>query len=237
MNIRTLIAVESCYNHTNRHDAIRETWFRDLATTEKKFFVGGFHTPEEMGQGMYKVASWLKEDEVRLPVHDAYTALSWKTQAICRWALDHGFDHVFKCDTDTVVNPWTLLMTGFQNLDYLGGNNADTNVPGFLPGTIDFCSGGAGYWLSRKALTIVANAASMTSPAEDVFVANALFGQSIFPVFHSGYRWRPGAQIDENVVTLHLSSALQKPYDPIQMFEAYQKIKDTLPPRFGPWLI
>lgn len=60
--------------------------------------------------------------------------------------------------------------------------------------------------------------------AEDVFVAHALKEAGIRPVFHQGYKWRPGADVDKDTVTLHLSSALQKKYVPEMMYEYYQKI-------------
>jgi hypothetical protein len=64
----------------------------------------------------------------------------------------------------------------------------------------------------------------MPTSAEDVFVAHALKEAGIRPVFHQGYKWRPGADVDKDTVTLHLSSALQKKYVPEMMYEYYQKI-------------
>lgn len=214
---KVLVAVESCVGDIHKHQAQRDTWGKDLAVSKKKFFLGN------AGAGPF-------EDEVFLgtDVDDSYEALSLKTQAICRWALEHDFDFMFKCDTDTVINPWQFSFSGFKNHDYFGGENADVNVPGFALGRIEFCSGGAGYWLSKKALTIVANADSIKTPAEDVFVSNALRKHGIKPTFHPGYRWRPGAVIDKDVITLHLSSALQKKYEPSQMYAAYKWIKETL---------
>ena len=63
---------------------------------------------------------------------------------------------------------------------------------------------------------------------EDVFVADALLKHGIKPTFHPGYRWRPGATIDKDMVTLHLSSALQKKYEVSQMYEAYHQMKEIL---------
>lgn len=212
-----LIAVESCFHDAPKHRAQRDTWMKDLSVAEKRFFMGS------AGAGPF-------EDEIflGLDIEDSYDALSLKTQAMCRWALDYNFDFMFKCDTDTIVNPRQFVFSGFEDYDYFGGENADVNVPGFPPGRIEFCSGGAGYWLSKKCLDIVANAPIIKTQAEDVFVADALRKHGIKPVFHPGYRWRPGAQIDKDVVSLHLSSALQKKYEPSQMYEAYRQIKETL---------
>lgn len=214
---RVLIAVESCFNDALKHQVIRDTWFKDICTTEKKFFMGG------AGMGPF-------EDEIFLGINvgDSYESLPLKTQAICRWALEYDFDFVFKVDTDTVVNPWTWFESNFWEHDYVGGENADVGVSGFPSGRIEFASGGAGYVLSRKALTAVANHETMSVQAEDVFVSHVLSKQGIKPTFHPGYRWCPGAVINKDVVTLHLSSALQRKYEPEQMYEAYRQIKETL---------
>ena len=85
-------------------------------------------------------------DEVILPVRDDYWALPQKVRAAFRWALDHGYDMVFKADRDTFIHADRLLASGREHFqqghDYVGlvGN----------PG--DCCGGGAGYWLSRKAI-------------------------------------------------------------------------------------
>ena len=215
MSTRILIAVESCFMDCEKHQVIRDTWGKDIAEMGMRFFMGS------AGGSPF-------EDEVFLgtDIDDSYKALPFKTRGVCRWALELGYDFVFKCDVDTVINGRNLLSSGFDNYDYFGGENADINVPGVTPGRIEFCSGGAGYWLSRKALTIIADTDNIQTTCEDVFVADTLLKHGIKPVFHPGYRWRPGAQIDKDAVTLHLSSALQKKYVPEQMYEVYRQIKE-----------
>jgi hypothetical protein len=217
MSNRIFIAVESCVNDIHKHQAIRDTWGKDLPTGKLKFFIGG------AGAGPF-------EDEIFLgiDVDDSYQSLSLKTQAICQWALERDFDYVFKCDTDTLINVNNLLFSGFGSYDYFGSENADVNIPGFPLGRVEFCSGGAGYWLSKNSLTIVSNSSKILTSAEDVFVADALLKHGINPTFHPGYRWRPGATIDKDMVTLHLSSALQKKYEVSQMYEAYHRMKEIL---------
>lgn len=212
MTPRILVAIESCHRDRDKQQAQRDTWLSTLTVPDYKFFLG---QPKTKTQCI---------DEVFLDVDDSYESLSVKTQAICEWAYQHNYDWLFKCDIDTVLNGRNATIVDGQ--DYVGGENADVNVPGFAPERIEFCSGGAGYWLSKKSLTIVANADSIPTSAEDVFVADALLKHGIKPTFQPGYRWRPGAVIDKDIVSLHLSSALQKKYEPSQMCEAYQKIKD-----------
>jgi hypothetical protein len=81
-------------------------------------------------------------DEVILPVRDDYWALPAKVRAAFRWALEHEYTHVFKCDRDTFVHVDRLLAAVPVEHDFVGlvGN----------PG--DCCGGGAGYWLSRHAM-------------------------------------------------------------------------------------
>lgn len=92
-----------------------------------------------LGAGNHDAA----EDEVILPVRDDYWALPSKVRAALRWALDHEYDYIFKCDRDTYIHADRLVSALPVGLDFVGlvGN----------PG--DCCGGGAGYWLSRKAIT------------------------------------------------------------------------------------
>jgi len=207
--MRVLVAVESCHRDRGLQQAQRDTWLKDLIVTDHKFFLG---KPDTVGR---------REDEVFLDVDDSYKALPYKTQAICRWALAQEFDFMFKCDVDTLVNPWQFVFSGFQNHDYFGGENEDDSPYG----RIQFASGGAGYFLSKKALTILSNFGSISTTAEDVWVSYVLRESGIRPVFHQNCLWRPGATVDKDTITLHLSSALQRKYIPEMMYEAYEKVK------------
>ena len=217
MSNRIFIAVESCFKDAHKHQVIRDTWGKEFCLNQVKFFIGG------AGAGPFEDEIFLGSD-----IEDSYKTLPFKTRAICRWALERDYDYVFKCDTDTLINVNNLLFSGFGNYDYFGGENADVNVPGFPPDRIEFCSGGAGYWLSKNSLDIVSKTGKILTSAEDVFVADALLKHGINPTFHPGYRWRPGAAIDKDMITLHLSSALQKKYEMSQMYEAYRWMKETL---------
>jgi hypothetical protein len=215
--MKILIAIESCKANRHLHQAMLDTWLSALSIMDVdcRFFIGGINEPEN-------------HLEVWVPCLDTYDALVAKTKGICRWAFDEGFDYVFKCDTDTVVNPQRLLNSGFIGTDYLGGFNEDY-MPNTLKHTfptvnqIQFASGGAGYWLSRKAMIHVAEGLATLSAAEDVYVAGKLLENHIPPIWHEGYRWRPGSKI-EGATTFHLSSALQVKYRPELMYEYFEKI-------------
>jgi hypothetical protein len=83
------------------------------------------------------------EDEVILPVRDDYMALPAKVRQAFQWALDHDYDYVFKCDRDTFIHADRLMAAIPEGKDYVGlvGNEGDC------------CGGGAGYWVSRNAIT------------------------------------------------------------------------------------
>jgi hypothetical protein len=206
--MKILIAIVSCQRDRALQQAQRDTWLKDLQAADYCFFLGApLFKPET--------------DEVSLAEDDSYAGLARKTQAICEMALLDNYDRLFKCDIDTVVNPQLLLQSCAYD-GYAGAENEDL-VPG-IPERIRFASGGAGYWLDRTGMRIVVGSPIRTN-AEDVFVADALRNQQRYPMWLPGYKWRPGSEIDKDTVTLHLSSALQKKYEPTQMYEAYEKMR------------
>ena len=95
--------------HENRAQAVRNTWYRDWESKYKDqidltFFFG----------------RWLKEatrcplpNEVFLDVPDDYNSVSYKVQAICKWALDAGYERLIKIDDDIFCYVDRLL----KNLD------------------------------------------------------------------------------------------------------------------------
>ena len=69
-------------------------------------------------------------DEVFLNAPDEYEATCFKTKGLLRWALDHGYSHVFKTDIDTLVNPVNLMNSGFEQHDFVGA--AEQRLPQHL---------------------------------------------------------------------------------------------------------
>jgi len=116
-------------------------------------------------------------DGMRLGVPDDYWSLPQKTKALCKYAIQHGYDYLLKVDDDTYVHPDKLAPPG---VDY-AGIRIKANDLGFPPtfaaspkGThpFDYASGGA-YWLSRKAMEIVAET-EIDDWAEDRWVGQTL---------------------------------------------------------------
>jgi hypothetical protein len=137
--MKVLVAVESCHKNRKVHDIIRGTWGKDIDFADLKFFLGfPAFSPEA--------------DEVSLAVPDDYVNLCYKTYAIIKYAYESGYDYLFKADTDTFVVTERLKRCGFENHEYQGLELRATP----WSGNYKYAHGGAGYWLSRKILTIIA---------------------------------------------------------------------------------
>lgn len=199
--MKILIAITSCHAHRMLQQAQRETWIADIPTgVDYRFFLGA----------PLVIAA---RDEIILDVPDDYFGLIYKTCGLARWALECGYDFLFKCDIDTLVNPQQLIASDFANYDYVGG----LNYP--------FASGGSGYWLSQKAMQIIARQSPEIGP-EDVFVAKILGNKQI--VLHNEpdrYLFYPGSEIGLKTITFHISSCVGEPYQADQMRIYYRQMK------------
>ena len=123
---------------------------------------------------------------------DDYHALPHKTPAIAQTALGDGYDTIFLCDTDTFLVPRLLLKTGFERYDYFGATRKELGVTfrytapdrnrrqWFLPKCYPWASGGIGYFLSRKAMDIVAH----RDP--DIWAEDLWVGQVMGPLYVEG---------------------------------------------------
>jgi len=168
---KILIAVIGCEKYTDRAQACRDTW-ADTSLCDVMFFTGPV-----------------------LGVGDTYEDLPAKTQAACRWALDHGYDWMFKADDDTYIWVERLLSSGFEEHHYSGFGG------GKVPPPEEYASGGAGYWLDRSALEVVANALLTNDTCEDRWVGRVLYdaGMSLF----INRRYAHGRFNEMNLITLH----------------------------------
>jgi len=170
-----LVAVKSCQRDRDLgyHDVIRDTWGKDLQNANLVFFSGG--------------TSFGKDDEVLLlNCDDTYIGLPNKTRRIVELALVGGDDFIFLCDTGSFVIPHHLMGCGFEQSDYMGfwGGGPykpfpyamEDNERGCPRQLIPKCypwAAGGGYFLSRKAMEIVAK----TEPkywAEDLGVGQMM---------------------------------------------------------------
>lgn len=233
---RNLIAISSCWDFEKNANnaALRDTWLRDIKHfpgLDYKFFLG-------YGQGAESAV--LPDDCVFLPdVNDGYGFLTYKTQASLRWAHAEGFDFVFRCFPDTYVRVDRLMACPFPEFDYYGdfrseeGGRTNGGTGKRMP-TLqraqNYASGGAGYWLSRKAFSLLLNEPvlgiwrdDITPYAEDLWVGNRLgvaheelryFDDTRF-CNHGSHFWpKPNNQL----VTTHMSCPDR--YDKAKMYAA-----------------
>ena len=148
--MRILFAVTTCCARRHQADAQRRTWAQNCET---RFFVGG---PKE------------RHDEVSLDVDDSYAGLPAKVKATMAWACERGYDAVLKVDDDVYVATDRLPR---YDADYVGNFRAHNG-----PYPADYASGFA-YFLSRRAMEIVAQAPLTEDSMEDRFVGNLLSRQ------------------------------------------------------------
>ena len=179
---KVLIAIPAChkYEYKNQADdrihkdqvsnarveAVRNTWAKYMpphTNADLKFFYG-------RGSDRTPLA-----DEVFLDVPDDYISLPKKVQAIFQYAVEHDYDYVFKGDDDTFIYVDRLLGSDYQDYDYLGFCTDDPACHE----SVRYASGGSGYWLSRKAFTVVANFGPPTDWAEDRWVGKILRSHGI----------------------------------------------------------
>jgi hypothetical protein len=138
-----LLGILSCSRDRKWEQQARETWLKDCPV-DYRFF---------LGEGQNGVAA---PDETILSVPDDYNHLVQKVRKMIEYALSGGYDYLFKCDLDTYCHIPRLLSSGFQNQEWSGS-----------------VYGGAGYWLSRKAMFSVIQSPDETG-SEDLYVQQSL---------------------------------------------------------------
>jgi hypothetical protein len=206
--MRIMIGALSCWKYKERRDRCVETWMREEdavkdtspgerprylhptehTITRSVFLMGspGLEAPELTGRYLL------------LPGPSDYFSLPQRTRAFCQWAISRDdWDYLFKCDDDTYVSISRLLRYPLT-ADYIGSE--------WAPG-VGYASGGAGYFLSRKAAEVVAEHLTQKEGPEDVYVRDALASQGI--PFTRDQRFvalgneelRPRA--DNDLITLH----------------------------------
>jgi hypothetical protein len=173
---RALIAITTSHATAGRRSYQTAWRSRIPAHFDYRYFIG---EPQTI----------IDEDVITLPVPDSYANLTLKTLGIVSYAYDAGYTHVFKCDDDTFIVPDRLVV---PDCDYTG--HCRVNPP--HNDGIDYCHGGRGYWLSRKAMKAILDApVSLFSSGkiEDGAVAKALKLVGITPVHDDRYTAEPHA--------------------------------------------
>ena len=139
-----------------RIQAIRDTWAKDVPPEmDLRFFFGS--------RSLGFLEAMQVEDEILLDCQNDYAHLPDKVFAIVRWALAEGYDYILKCDDDTYVWPERALEEiRFKQWDYAG-----------YSAHLGSISGGPGYWLSKRAMALVAESEPHTW-AEDKCVEEVM---------------------------------------------------------------
>jgi hypothetical protein len=137
-----------------------------------------------------------------LGVPDGYLSLPRKTQALCTWAWLRGYSRLLKVDCDTWLDAaWFRLTRRNVVSDYAGcvrsawdGGHLFRGAPADPPGTWPHpYAAGGGYWLSRRAMQIVAAAEIPAGTwCEDRWVGHVLAGAGIFPERIPEFNFYPG---------------------------------------------
>ncbi len=156
---RILIGALSGWKYQQRRQRCLSTWMADAdrAGVQSVFLLGcpAAVVPERIGA-----------HALACPCPDDYTSLPQRTLWFCRWALNGDWDYLFKCDDDTYISIPRLCGYDPSGRDYVGAE--------WRPG-VGYGSGGAGYFLSRRAAQIVAQRLSPhKTGAEDLLVGQVL---------------------------------------------------------------
>jgi len=172
--MRIMIGALSCWKYKERRDRCERTWMLEGDTldgaspgepplhtiTRSVFLIGspGLEAPSLAGRNLL------------LPGPSDYLSLPQRTRAFCQWAIARDdWDYLFKCDDDTYVSISRLVRYPLT-ADYIGAE--------WRPG-VGYASGGAGYFLSRRAAEVVAEHLTRKEGPEDVYVRDALASQGI----------------------------------------------------------
>ena len=239
-----LIAISSCWNYelSGANSAQRETWLPDVAQfpgLDYKFFVGvgqGAEQQEVTGDHQPFGGMIVNQyaDTILLPnVADDQNHLTFKTKASLLWAYAHAYNFVFRCFPDTTVRVDRLMACGFDQNAYHGDFRGTLDWPGYA-------SGGAGYWLSSKAMLQLLSAPitgmgpDYLTRVEDMWVGLSLKDVKRFDDqrFKNTRDDCPSKQND--FITAHLSytwgadgQLKAGPYDPAYMYAAHEVWKQS----------
>src|SRR6185295_16188656 len=202
--MRIMIGALSCWQYQERRDRCARTWMQEgdkLDGTSPRESREHQHT---IARSVFLIgipeleAPELAGRYLLLPGPSDYRSLPQRTRAFCQWAISRDdWDYLFMCDDDTYVSMSRLVRYPLT-ADYIGSE--------WTPG-VRYASGGAGYFLSRKAAEVVAEHLTQKEGPEDMYVRDALASQGI--PFTQDQRFvalgneelRPRA--DNDLITLH----------------------------------
>ena len=160
--IKILMCILSCDKYKKRRDACLETWVVENSDIESIFVVGNPNIKMPVLTGNILV----------VPCSDEYDHLTHKVRWFCLWALaNYDFRYIFKCDDDSYVVYDRLLDVSDGRFDYRG-----FDIGGYA-------SGGAGYFMSKRATMAVVGRLNETHAHEDLKIGKIIqsSGMSFIP--------------------------------------------------------
>ena len=164
--MKTLIAIINARHRSDWRERIRNTWGpqvpRDLGI-DAFFFVGrGTPIPD-------------MDSVVELDCDDGYTSIPAKVQAITKWAREHGYHYMLKCDDDVVLRPHDFATSGYEQSKYSGRANRPPQ-----PYTVPY---GFGYVIDGECMDIIIQSLLPTQHPEpfddERWVAEILWNRGI----------------------------------------------------------
>lgn len=231
---KPLLAIVSCHSYTyesnglvsahpvrpvlDRRSAVKATWLKDVDIQYKWFF--GRHP-----SGLPSADT----NEVFLDCGDGYHDLPYKTRAIARWAVDHGYDRLFKVDDDSFIY-WDMFkgrpLFSDPAVEY-GGTCWEWDTPGYAYGGC--------YALAGRMLQAVASAEIPDGTwIEDGWVGtiarkngirfvkdNSIFYGQVHP--HTNVQY-----VENSLLRDGHNYSVINPLDYVQMVYAYTKDKPSL---------
>ncbi len=165
--MKPLLAVMTGQKHAERRAACLQTWL-DSPGMDWVFFVGSHRAGRE-GHLLH------------LPCPDTWNHLPRKTHAMIRWALAQGYDRLFKADDDSYVHTPRLLAEARRlgdDFGYIGRGVTNAVNPRYAG--LTYAQGGAGYWLDRRCMELLAaEPEPVEDDLEDGWVAQVLLRHGI----------------------------------------------------------
>lgn len=202
--MKIFVAIGSYIVHAENgcNQAMRDTWLADLTPPfDYKFFLGNNVSTQA--------------DEIPLNIEEGYYSAANKVLAICEYFVKNDYDYLFQCWTDLYARPERLLLCGFENYDYVGDFAGDP----YRDDERNYASGGAGYWLSRKAASFVLAGGIPQHWADDVWVGRVTAGAGLRRMHDCRYlRRRQYITRSNEFITAHLSWGTGN-YDKQLMYE------------------
>jgi len=101
----------------------------------------------------------IPDDEfLHAPGSDDKKFLHLKTQVSCQYALDNGYAYLMRCTDDCWVYPDRIRDAGLESFDLGGAFSCKFSLGGTFKTWFKYLNyphGGAGIWLSRKAMEMI----------------------------------------------------------------------------------